>query len=416
MRHDPHPREMLGLAPNAADRWLSGLSERAKRAMARFHDSSTILDRPTQAEAADLYVRAKTGLQLADESSIQRMLNKNPEIVRIIRAKSGGNALGLYAYLPLNEFGAAMIAKGLLDGTQPDPAWICRSGERPAAIYEWLFYGPGLYFRTLAAIAELFGTICPEGCAFFSRGSTEVSARLLTKLGFLEARSLFSEARPDTVVLLPQGTRRLPLACEPRRMEVRQVRDFEGLAQVISLRSATYIAEQFPLYAEEFDGNDFCATHFVGYIDGDPAGSVRVRYFADFAKIERLAVKLEYRSTKLAFKLVRAAVEHGRLKGFTRFYGHASDEMVPFWQVFGGKVIEGRPEFRFANIVYREMAAEYPPHPMAIKFGAPPMVTIRPEGSWDDPAPLDWSNVASDAVREQLLQTFARKRGLAQAA
>jgi GNAT superfamily N-acetyltransferase len=344
------------------------------------------------------------------------MLNKNPEIVRIIRSEFGGEALGLYAYLPLNDFGAAMIAKGLLDGTRPDPAWICRVGERPAAIYEWLFYGPGLYFRTLPAMAQLFGALCPEGCAFFSRGSTEVSARLLTKLGFLEARSLFPEAREDTVVLLPQGARDMPVSREPRRMEVRQVRDFEGLAQVISLRSATYLAEQFPLYSEEFDGNDFCATHFVGYIDGDPAGAVRVRYFADFAKIERLAVKLEYRSTKLAFKLVRAAVEHGRLKGFTRFYGHASDEMVPFWQVFGGKVIEGRPEFRFANIAYREMAAEYPPHPMAIKFGAPPMVTIRPEGSWDDPAPLDWSNVASDPVRERLLHSFARKRGLARAA
>lgn len=416
MRHDHRPREIVSLAPSAIERWLSGLSDRAKRAMGRYRDSRTMLDQPTQAEAADLYAQAKAGLQLADEISIRRMLAKNSEIVRIIRAEPGGEALGLYAYLPLNEFGAAMIAKGLLDGTQPDPAWICRSGERPAAIYEWLFYGPGLYFRTLSAMAELFASLCPEGCAFFSRGSTEVSAKLLTKLGFLEARSLFPEAREDVVVLLPQGAREVFLGSEPRRIEVRQVRDFEGLAHVISLRSATYIAEQFPLYAEEFDGNDFCATHFVGYIDGDPACAVRVRYFADFAKVERLAVKLEYRSTKLAFKLVRAAVEHGRLKGFTRFYGHASDEMVPFWQVLGGKVLEDRPEFRFANIAYREMAAEYPPHPMAIKFGAPPMVTIRPEGSWDDPAPLDWSNVASDPVRERLLQSFARRRGLAQAA
>lgn len=416
MRHDHRPHEIVSLAPNATERWLCGLSDRAKRAMDRYRDSRTMLDQPTQAEAADLYAQAKTGLHLADESSIRRMLNKNSEIVRIIRAEPGGEALGLYAYLPLNEFGAAMIAKGLLDGTQPDPAWISRAGERPAAIYEWLFYGPRLYFRTLPAMAELFTSLCPEGCAFFSRGSTEVSAKLLTKLGFLEARSLFPEAREGAVVLLPEGAREALPSGELRRMEVRQVRDFEGLAHVISLRSATYIAEQFPLYAEEFDGNDFCATHFVGYIDGDPAGAVRVRYFADFAKIERLAVKLEYRSTKLAFKLVRSAVEHGRLKGFNRFYGHASDEMVPFWRVFGGKVLEDRPEFRFANIAYREMAAEYPPHPMAIKFGAPPMVTIRPEGSWDDPAPLDWSNVVSDPVRERLLQAFARKRGLAQAA
>ena len=143
---------------------------------------------------------------------------------------------------------------------------------------------------------------------------------------------------------------------------------------------------------------------------------MRLRYFGDFAKIERLAVKLEYRTTKLAFRLVREAIEHGRMKGFTRFYGHASEQMVPFWKVFGGKVLEDRPEFRFANIAYHEMAAEYPPHPLAIRFGAPPMVTIRPEGSWDEPAPLDWSNVISDPVRERLLEAFSRKGSLAKAA
>jgi predicted GNAT family N-acyltransferase len=409
MRHDIARMEIAPTGPEAADPWLSALSDRAKRAMERAVTKATILDRPSESEALALYRQARDTLDLADERSIQRMLHKNPGIVRIIRAREGGAALGLYAYLPLNEFGATLLGKGLFDGTQPDPAWICRPQEQPAAIYEWLFYGPGLYFRTLPAMARLFSDLCPEGCALFSRGSTEVSARLLTKLGFLEARSLYPEAKADVVVLLPQSAGNPPGLSHPRRIEIRQVRDFEALAQVISIRSATYIAEQFPLYAEEFDGNDFCATHFVGYVDDEPAGAVRIRYFGDFAKIERLAVKLEHRTSKLAFKLVRTAIEHGRQKGFTRFYGHASDELVPFWKIFGGKVLEGRPEFRFANITYREMAADYPPHPLAIGFGAPPMVTIRPEGSWDEPAPLDWSNVKNDPTRERLLALFSRR-------
>ena len=411
MRHD-----ISGVRPDfqtsrSHATWLDGLSERAKAAMARGAKTATVLDRPTDREELALYDKARQDLTLAGEQAIRRMLNKNPDIVRVIRATEGGEALGLYAYLPLNEFGAALIAKGLLDGTQPDPAWICCRGERPSAIYEWLFYGPGLYVRTLPAMARLFAEVCPAGCALFSRGSTDVSAKLLTKLGFLEARLLYPEARADTVVLLPSAECGPVTGHPAKRIEIRQVRDFEALAQVISIRSATYIAEQFPLYAEEFDGNDFCATHFVGYVEDEPAGAVRVRYFGDFAKIERLAVKLEHRTSKLAFRLVRTAIDHGRQKGFTRFYGHASDEMVPFWKVFGGKVLEGRPEFRFANIAYREMAAEYPPHPMAIGFGAPPMVTIRPEGAWDEPAPLDWSNVQSDPTRERLLEVFARRRG-----
>lgn len=389
--------------------WFSGLSDRAKAAMARAAKSRTVLEPPTEAEMLALYRKARAGLALADEMPARRMIHKNPDIVRIIRKEPGGPALGLYAFLPLNDFGASMLARGLFDGTEPDPAWICRSGERPVAIYEWLFFGPGLYFRTLAAMAEQFAAICPDGCAFFSRGSTEVSAKLLVKLGFLDASQLYPEAKPGMVVLVPQGVPRLPDRQAGRNTEVRQVRDFEGLAHVFSIRSATYIAEQFPLYAEEFDGNDFCSTHFVGYIDGEPAGSVRVRYFGDFAKIERLAVKLEYRTSRLAFTLVKTAVRHAREKGFTRLYGHASEKMVPFWRTFGGRVLDDRAPFRFASITYREMVAEFEPLAMAIKFGAAPMVTIRPEGRWDEPAPLDWSNVISDPKREALLAQHLRR-------
>lgn len=412
MRHDV-ARTRVKLDRNVpSECWLQAMSNRAQRAIARASANKTILAKPSDLETMPLYEMARSGLRLADEASARRMLAKNPDIVRVIKEREDGPALGLYAYLPLNEFGAALIANGLFDGTQPDPAWICRKHEKPAAIYEWLFYGPGLYFRTLPAIDRLFSEVCPDGCALFSRGTTDISSGLLTKLGFIDARSLYPDAQPGFVVLLPETQSPAKKTAESCPIQIRQVRDFEMLAQVYSIRSATYIAEQFPLYLEEFDGNDFCATHFIGYIGAEPAGSVRIRYFGDFAKIERLAVKLEHRRSKLAFKLVRAAIEHGRLKGFTRFYGHASDEMVPFWKIFGGKILENRREFRFANIVYREMVAEYPPHPLAIKFGACPMVTIRPEGAWDEPAPLDWSNVIVDPTREHLLSSFARRRDL----
>ena len=52
----------------------------------------------------------------------------------------------------------------------------------------------------------------------------------------------------------------------------------EALAQAFAIRSQVYIGEQKCPYEEEFDGNDFCATHFVAYIDGEPAGTLRVRH------------------------------------------------------------------------------------------------------------------------------------------
>ena len=329
--------------------------------------------------------------------------------MHIIRGHQGGPALGLFACLPLNEFGAASIANGQFDGTSPDPAWIVRDGEPPVAIYEWLFFGPGLYLKTLPAIGTLYRSFSGADCPIFSRGSTDISAKILVKLGYLDARTVYPNAQKGFAVVLPRKSESWRTLLRGKRSEIRQVRSFEDLAHVISIRSATYLAEQFPLYAEEFDGNDFCATHLVGYIDGDPAGAVRIRYFGDFAKVERLAVKLEYRKSRLAFQLVKAAVAHVRRKGFTRVYGHASAEIAPFWKLMGASEMKNRKPFRFANIEYREMGAELEPDPLAIKYGAAPMVTIRPEGLWDEPGALDWSNIISDPMRTELMIAGSRK-------
>src|ERR1700739_1083626 len=101
------------------------------------------------------------------------------------------------------------------------------------------------------------------------------------------------------------GTR-IPLAKpDSRAITIRIARDPSDLMLVTAIRSAVYMAEQDCPYDEEFDGNDFAATHLIGYVGSEPAGCLRIRHFADFAKIERLAVRHEFRSTRLAFKLVR---------------------------------------------------------------------------------------------------------------
>lgn len=78
-------------------------------------------------------------------------------------------------------------------------------------------------------------------------------------------------------------------------MTVRVARTFEDMAKIFSVRTATYMTEQLCSYDEEFDGNDFSGTHLLGEVSGEPAGCVRVRYFGSFAKIERLAVRPEFR-------------------------------------------------------------------------------------------------------------------------
>lgn len=148
---------------------------------------------------------------------------------------------------------------------------------------------------------------------------------------------------------------------------------------------------------EEFDGNDFVAAHFIGFIGNEPAACLRVRFFGDFAKVERLAVRHQYRHSTIAFRIVRASVEYLKRKGFRKIYGQAQDRLVDFWARFGAKPLPDRRKLTFSDFSYTEMLLEIEPTPDAITLESDPYVIIRPEGDWDRPGVLDRS-VGRDAT------------------
>ncbi|MCZ7661227.1 MAG: GNAT family N-acetyltransferase [Xanthobacteraceae bacterium] len=182
-------------------------------------------------------------------------------------------------------------------------------------------------------------------------------------------------------------------------------RSLEDMMRVMAIRSAVYLAEQECPYAEEFDGNDFCAAHLIGYIGGEPAGCLRIRYFAEFAKMERLAIRREFRRTRLAFKLVRAGIELCRAKGYRKIYGHSQKRLLNFWGRFGFKPLEGGREFVFSDFDYVEVTLDMSPHPQAVAIGVDPYVTIRPEGRWHVPGILERS-----AIRPATRPSAQRRR------
>ena len=176
-----------------------------------------------------------------------------------------------------------------------------------------------------------------------------------------------------------------------QKTTVRVARGFDDLLMVYAIRSAVYIAEQDCPFAEEFDGNDHCATHFIGFWNNEPAGCLRVRFFQDFAKLERLAVRKNFRPTSLAFQLVRSGLEHARRKGFRRAYGHAREGLEPFWARFGAKPMKDRKPFRFSGYKYTEMNLDLEPSKEALSIESDPMMILRPEGDWERPGILELS-------------------------
>src|SRR5216683_1877007 len=92
-----------------------------------------------------------------------------------------------------------------------------------------------------------------------------------------------------------------------RAISIRIARDPNDLMLVTAIRAAVYLAEQNCPLEEEFDGNDLVAAHFIGFVGSEPAACLRVRFFGEFAKVERLAVRHQFRRSRVSFKLVQAS-------------------------------------------------------------------------------------------------------------
>ena len=105
-------------------------------------------------------------------------------------------------------------------------------------------------------------------------------------------------------------------------------RSLDDMMKVNAIRNAVYIGEQECPYDEEYDGNDFAATHLLAYIGDEPVGCLRVRFFADFLKFERMAIRKEFRKSRAAIQLAHAGLKLGQKKGYRHAYAHSQARLV----------------------------------------------------------------------------------------
>lgn len=166
----------------------------------------------------------------------------------------------------------------------------------------------------------------------------------------------------------------------------------EHIQQVFAIRAAVFMSEQNCPYEEEFDGNDYCATHIIGLADGRPGAVIRIRYFSGFAKLERLAVLKGCRGTPVTRAVIEAALDICRRKGYERVYGHSQARLVGFWEKFGFRPLHSKAKLVFSDHAYVEIVRELARHDAAITMESDPYLIIRPEGSWDTPGVLEQSS------------------------
>ncbi len=176
---------------------------------------------------------------------------------------------------------------------------------------------------------------------------------------------------------------------------VKVVRDFEDMAKVFAIRGSACLTDPEHLYDKHFDGNDFSSTHLLGFIDGEPVGTIRIRYFADFTRIERLTVRPTHRKSRIAFRLARAAFAWCRDKGYRTVGGVARAELIPFWTMLGFRLTEGKDPIYIYGLPHFDITLKLEPGEDSMRHMTDTMVLLRPEGRWNEAGRHETINVTA---------------------
>jgi predicted GNAT family N-acyltransferase len=359
-----------------------------------------------------LLERAKLDLPgLASSEAVLRVMAHNPDTVwGIARREAGARVLrpeGFIGFLMLNQQGVRRLIAGTFDAADPDLGLLSGQNERPAGIYVWAMWARHKLVAGIPLAFEKVWTPLYKEADLYARAVTQDGKRLLETMGFTPGAAFENQTncglhslcrsdrhggdalsydRADAPSYDRYDSRRPKTA-----VAVTVARSIEDLMRVVSIRSAVYIGEQECPYLEEFDGNDFSSTHLLGYVGNEPAACLRIRYFADFAKIERLSVRKEFRKKRVSLPLVEAAIDLCQAKGYQRLYGHAQKRLVKFWAQFGFETFPGGQELVFSDFDYVEMQMVTARRPNAITIGVDPYLIVRPEGRWHRPGILEQS-------------------------
>ena len=227
-------------------------------------------------------------------------------------------------------------------------------GQPLAGFYCWCYAGKDQVSRgaLVLGLRTLIDTHFPD-LPFFGKDTTEAGARIMRHLGFFP----FDGAAPVLALPLCDGCR-LMMSVQNNHQRndlcVEIVRDLADFMKVVAIRASVFLAEQDCPYDEEFDNNDLSSLHLIAYLRGEPVATLRIRFFAGFAKIERVCVMKHVRGGALVKLMIETAVDVIARKGYTLAIGYIQKRLVPFWKQLGFLPREGREGFRFSDYDYVE--------------------------------------------------------------
>ena len=313
---------------------------------------------------------------------------------------------GMFAFLPLNIEGEAALKAGLLNRREPQLEYVAAAGEIPAAMYGWAVVARRFGKIANAVMRRALGPAYLE-VPWYAMPATKGGIKSVTDSGLSPP-----DGGGNAIGSMAQLTEK---AAAPERapdIAVEVASSAEHLQMSAFIRGATFGAEQACPYYEEFDGNDFCSMHLIGFVDDAPVATLRVRFFAEFAKLERLAVLEGFRKTQIKHMVMHRAIDICHKKGYTRIYGQSQERLVGFYAKFGFKPLKKNRRLVFSDHNYIEIVRDLDRHPAGISIDSDPYLIIRPEGRWEREGVLEKSAVRPATnphagQRDSELQTVA---------
>jgi GNAT superfamily N-acetyltransferase len=109
------------------------------------------------------------------------------------------------------------------------------------------------------------------------------------------------------------------------------------------VRAACFIGELDLSFSEEFDGQDFSASHLLAHLGEEPIGTVRVRWFQSFAMPERLAVMRRFRGHQVGALLLERARALAESRGSRTLYTRAAPDWAGYFEAQGWRRLDEKP-------------------------------------------------------------------------
>ena len=134
------------------------------------------------------------------------------------------------------------------------------------------------------------------------------------------------------------------------------VSTLDDLIKVFIIRGIVFIDEQNVPYVIEMDEHEYSALHILGEIDGEPVAAGRLRFLNEWAKLERIAVRKEYRNLGYGHDIVEFMLTLARKRGYHKFKMHAQAQLCNYYARHGFKTLGGK--FKEANIDHYVMVME----------------------------------------------------------